>query len=113
GGQDKNLDYHELGPLLSACVKHAFLIGQAAERMRAAWSLFTPCTVAPSLVEALTDAANSATSGDVVLLSPACSSLDQFRDYKERGERFSQLVQSISRGARYRDPNMHGSSATF
>jgi UDP-N-acetylmuramoylalanine--D-glutamate ligase len=108
GGQERQLDFHALGPLLSQRVKQAFLIGQAAERIRAAWSLFTPCAVAHSLVEAVTNAANDATSGDVVLLSPACSSLDQFRDYEERGERFSQAVQSISRGARGRDPNMHG-----
>lgn len=99
GGQDTGLDYHYLGPLLAQRVKHAFLMGEAAERIRAAWSLFTPCTVAASLVEAIADAAKDATSGDVVLLSPACRSLDQFRDYEERGERFSQMVQSISRGA--------------
>jgi UDP-N-acetylmuramoylalanine--D-glutamate ligase len=99
GGKDQGLDYHDLGPVLSQRVKHAFLIGEAAEKIRAAWSLFTPCTVCPTLVKAVADAAKIATSGDVVLLSPACSSLDQFRNYQERGERFSQTVKSISRGA--------------
>ncbi len=98
GGKDKGLQYHDAGPLLSKRVKHAFLIGETAEKIRAAWSLFTPCTVLNSLVEAVAEAAKCAASGDVVLLSPACSSLDQFRNYQERGEIFCRTVKSIDRG---------------
>ena len=99
GGRDPGLDFHYLGPVLSKRVKGAFLLGEAAEKLRAAWSLFTPCTLAASLVEAVTEAARNAVSGDVVLLSPACSSLDQFRNYQERGESFCRTVKSISWGA--------------
>jgi len=108
GGKDKGLEFHDVGPLLSKRVKHAFLIGESAEKIRAAWSLFTPCTVSDSLLEAVIEAARRAASGDVVLLSPACSSFDQFRDYQERGESFCKIVKSIGRGPVGQDPNIHG-----
>lgn len=97
GGRDKGLDYHDLGPLLAQRVKHAFLLGETREKLRAAWSLFTPCTLADSLLEAVNEAARSAAPGDVVLLSPACSSFDLFRDYRHRGEVFRQAVVQLQR----------------
>ena len=108
GGSDKGLEYHDVGPLLSKRVKRAFLIGEASEKIRAAWSLFTPCTLSDSLVKATTEAARNAVCGDVVLLSPACSSFDQFRNFQERGESFCQIVKSISRGPEGQDPNIIG-----
>lgn len=99
GGQDQGSEFHDLGPVLSKRVKQAFLVGQASEKIRAAWSLFTPCKPSASLIEAVVEAAQNAASGDVVLLSPACSSFDQFRNYQDRGERFCEAVKSISRGA--------------
>ncbi len=112
GGKDKGLDFHDVGPLLSKRVKRAFLLGEASERMRAAWSLFTPCTVAGSLLEAVAEAAKNATSGDVVLLSPACSSWDQFRNHQHRGEVFCQAVKSIGRGVHGGTPNIDGKTVT-
>lgn len=108
GGRGKGLDYHGAGPLLSARVKGAFLIGEEAENLRAAWGLFTPCTPLGSLLEAVSEAARHASAGDVVLLSPACSSFDQFRDYQHRGEVFCQAVKSIYGGASEANPKMHG-----
>jgi UDP-N-acetylmuramoylalanine--D-glutamate ligase len=98
GGKDKGLDFHEVSPLISRRVKGAFLIGEAREKIRSSWSLFTPCTLADSLLEAVTEAAKNATPGDVILLSPACSSFDQFQNYQQRGEKFYAAVKSISRG---------------
>jgi len=92
GGRDKGFEYHDLGPLLAERVKGAFLIGEAREKIRAAWGLFTPCTPVDSLLEAIQRAAASAVAGDVILLSPACSSFDQFRNYQHRGEVFRQAV---------------------
>jgi UDP-N-acetylmuramoylalanine--D-glutamate ligase len=112
GGRDKGAEFHSLGPLLSKRVKGAFLIGEAREKIRSAWSLFTPCTLAGSLLEAVTVAAKSAAPGDVVLLSPACSSFDQFQNYQERGEKFCQIVKSISWGEPPASPNMSDKSAT-
>jgi UDP-N-acetylmuramoylalanine--D-glutamate ligase len=111
GGRDEGIDFHDIGPLLSKRVKHAYLIGEANEKIRAAWSLFTPCTVSNSLLEAMSDAAKIAASGDVVLLSPACSSFDQFRNYQHRGEAFYQAVKSISRGGTGAHPNITGNSS--
>jgi UDP-N-acetylmuramoylalanine--D-glutamate ligase len=112
GGVDKGLDFHDVGPLLSKRVKHAFLIGAAAEKIRAAWSLFIPCTISDSLINAVAEAAGQPASGDVVLLSPACSSFDQFRDYQERGEIFCQTVKSIGGGAHDCTPNINGKTAS-
>jgi UDP-N-acetylmuramoylalanine--D-glutamate ligase len=112
GGKDKGLDLHPVGPLLSKRVKHAFLLGEASQRIYAAWRVFTPCTIASSLLEAVIEAARNATSGDVVLLSPACSSWDQFRNHQHRGEVFCQAVKSIGRGVHSDTPNIHGSIVT-
>ena len=60
GGKDKGFEYHDVGPLLSERVKGAFLIGETREKIRAAWSLFTPCTLTDSLLEAVQMAAASA-----------------------------------------------------
>jgi UDP-N-acetylmuramoylalanine--D-glutamate ligase len=98
GGRDKGVDFHSVGPLISKRVKGAFLIGESREKIRSAWSLFTPCTLVDSLLEAVTEVAKNAAPGDVVLLSPACSSFDQFQNYQQRGERFCQIVKSISWG---------------
>jgi UDP-N-acetylmuramoylalanine--D-glutamate ligase len=92
GGKDKGFDYHDVGPLLSQRVKGAFLLGETREKIRSAWSLFTPCTLVDSLAEAVAQAAGAARPGDVVLLSPACSSFDMFRDYQHRGDEFRQSV---------------------
>ena len=99
GGRDKSLNHHDLGPLLARRVKGAFLLGEAREKLRAAWSLFTPCTVVETLLEAVTNAAQSAVAGDVILLSPACSSLDMFRSYQHRGEIFRAAVQTVAGAA--------------
>lgn len=108
GGCDEGQDFHAAGPLLAKRVKGVFLVGEASEKIRASWSLFTPCIVLDSLLEAVAEAARNAVSGDVVLLSPACSSLERFRNYQERGEMFCQAVKSIGRGAPSATPNTNG-----
>jgi UDP-N-acetylmuramoylalanine--D-glutamate ligase len=108
GGRDKGADYHSVGALIGSRVKGAFLFGEGRETMQAAWGLFTPCTPVGSLLEAVAEAAKYATEGDVVLLSPACSCFDQFRDYQHRGDTFCKAVKSICGGAGAANPNMHG-----
>jgi UDP-N-acetylmuramoylalanine--D-glutamate ligase len=95
GGKDKGLDFHDIGPLLSQRVKRAFLLGETREKIRAAWSLFTPCTMVSSLLEAVHQSAANAVPGDVILLSPACSSFDMFQNYQHRGEVFRQAVAGL------------------
>ena len=99
GGKDKGFEYHDIGPLLSQRVKGAFLIGDTRQKIRAAWSLFTPCTLADTLEESVTEAARNAVAGDIVLLSPACSSFDQFQNYQHRGEAFRQVVSKLEKSA--------------
>lgn len=92
GGKDKGLEFHDLGPLLAQRVKGAFLLGEMRDKLRAAWSLFTPCTTVTSLPEAVQKATEHAKPGDVVLLSPGCSSFDMFQNYQRRGEIFREAV---------------------
>jgi UDP-N-acetylmuramoylalanine--D-glutamate ligase len=99
GGRAKGSGYHDVGPLLSKKVKGAFLYGETRETLRAAWSLFTPCTLVDSLLEAVNEAARGAVAGEVVLLSPACSSLDQFDNYQHRGTVFRGAVKELARMA--------------
>jgi UDP-N-acetylmuramoylalanine--D-glutamate ligase len=99
GGKDKGFEYHDIGPLLARRVRHAFLLGETREKIRAAWSLFTPCTLVDSLLEATMKASEAAVSGDVVLLSPACSSFDMFQNYQHRGDVFRQAVGELIRAA--------------
>ena len=92
GGQDKALDFHAAGSDVGQRVKGAYLLGETSQSLRAAWSLFTPCTIVDNLVEAVAEAGRNAVPGDVVLLSPACASFDMFGSYQHRGESFRSAV---------------------
>ncbi|HOW68855.1 MAG TPA: UDP-N-acetylmuramoyl-L-alanine--D-glutamate ligase [Candidatus Paceibacterota bacterium] len=92
GGRDKGFSFEGLESLLARRVKGAVLIGETGERIAAAWRGFTPCLLADTLVKAVHVAAKQAVSGDVVLLSPACSSFDMFKNYQHRGETFRSAV---------------------
>jgi UDP-N-acetylmuramoylalanine--D-glutamate ligase len=100
GGADDGHDFHDLGPLLARRVKHAFLFEKVAQKMRAAWSLFTPCTGVGSLLEAVENAVNKAVQGDFVLFSPACSCGAMFSSPQLRGEAFRQAVTACVARAR-------------
>src|SRR5208282_6363604 len=89
----------------------AFLMGEASASAPDACAPFTPCALAGSLLEAVAEAAKNATSGDVVLLSPACSSWDQFQDHQHRGGVLCQPVKSIGGGVRGGTPNIDGKTA--
>jgi hypothetical protein len=70
--------------------------------------LFTPCTAAVSLLEAVTEAAKRTTPGDAVLPLSACSSFDQSRDDQQRGAHFAAQDKSTGRGAPNSDPKIAG-----
>ncbi len=95
GGKDKGFGFHDAGPVISQRVKGAFLFGETSGKIRAAWSLFTPCVVVSTLLEALVEATKRTASGDVVLLSPACSSFDQFKNYQHRGDVYRHAVREF------------------
>ena len=95
GGVDKGGDYGPLRAPLKEKVRLLILIGAAREKMRAALDGATAIETAPALAEAVGIAAANARRGDTVMLSPACSSFDQFKDYAERGRVFQELVRAL------------------
>ncbi|HEX7125022.1 MAG TPA: UDP-N-acetylmuramoyl-L-alanine--D-glutamate ligase, partial [Thermodesulfobacteriota bacterium] len=95
GGKDKGGDYAPLAPLVKARVRRLVLIGEAAPRMAAALGRLTDTVRAPSLEAAVEAAFAAARPGDSVLLSPACSSFDMFRDYLHRSEVFAAAVRAL------------------
>lgn len=101
GGRDKDLPWNELLQLVRERVDHVVLFGEAAETIQnAADSLGlrgtrATLTRAQSLREAIVRAAELAEPGDIVLLSPGGTSFDEFRDFAERGERFTEWVREL------------------
>lgn len=96
GGDGKNQDFTPLRDAFRDKVRHAVLIGRDADAI--ARVLEGVCTVekTPTLEAAVIAAARAAKSGDTVLLSPACASLDMFRDYAHRGLVFTEAVKGLA-----------------
>lgn len=93
GGQPKEGGIDSLVPHFDR-IKHAYLIGDAAESFAEVLEGRVPYTQCGSLLMAVTKAAAVAEPGEVVLLSPACASWDQFKSFEHRGEVFRQLVEA-------------------
>lgn len=97
GGKYKGFDFSGLEDLLGGRVKEAILIGETKGQIQQQWKEYIPCVLEDSLEAAVEYAAEHAVSGDVVLLSPMCSSFDMFRGYAHRGEVFKQCVEKIEK----------------
>ena len=95
GGDGKGQDFSPLREPSLRFVKGAFLIGKDAQAIGQALGDSIPCTVSGDLVAAVQAASAKAVSGDLVLLSPACASLDQFKDYVERARVFAAEVEEL------------------
>jgi UDP-N-acetylmuramoylalanine--D-glutamate ligase len=95
GGRDKGGDYRPLKELIQVKVKALVLIGEAREKMMKQLGSLTKTKTARSLEEAVLWGFEQGQAGDVVLLSPACSSFDMFRDYVHRGEVFQKAVREL------------------
>lgn len=95
GGKDKGGSYAPLAELVRKRVTHLILIGEAADRMADELGALTSTQRAGSLEEAVQLSAQLTEAGGVVLLSPACSSFDMFRDYEERAQRFIAEVRRL------------------
>jgi len=91
GGLDKNMDFSSLREV-SGFVKKGFIIGQCRQKIFDTLSSSFPCELFDTFKDAVTAAARNSVKGDVVLLSPACASMDMFKDYKDRGDQFCELV---------------------
>jgi UDP-N-acetylmuramoylalanine--D-glutamate ligase len=98
GGRNKGADLASLTPLLRQKARRAYLIGEAAEEFAQALGDAVPFERAGTLERAVRSAAAQARPGEAVLLSPACASFDQFRNFVHRGESFQALVRDIVGG---------------
>lgn len=91
GGHDKGISFADLKQY-DARVKLCVAFGETREKFR---SVFTNCICRQTMEEALAEAYAHAQPGDVILLSPACSSFDQFQNYEERGRIFKAMVRKL------------------
>jgi len=92
GGLGKGQDFRELRPAAEGRLAHVYLIGEAAGEIAVALAGTAPIESCGTLEEAVRRAAAHVRPGEVVLLSPACASFDQFRNYAHRGEEFARLA---------------------
>lgn len=92
GGRDKGASYEILLPYLKAYCKEVFSVGECMDKIERELKGEFPVTRCGTLERAVEEAFAKAKKGDIVLLSPACASFDQFKDFEERGRVFKKLV---------------------
>jgi len=97
GGKGKGQDFGPLGQAARGRVRHAVLIGEDRDTLRAALGAAgAGVEDAASMEAAVQAAAAAAQPGDVVLLSPACASFDMFQNFEHRGEAFKSAVRALA-----------------
>ena len=94
GGLPKGDDLDECAPFFGN-IAAAYTIGDAGPRFAEILEPHMPTTRSEMLCEAIRQAMTAAERGDVVMLSPACASFDQFRDYEARGQAFREMVHAL------------------
>ncbi|MBD3420984.1 MAG: UDP-N-acetylmuramoyl-L-alanine--D-glutamate ligase [Chitinivibrionales bacterium] len=99
GGKDKGCDFSVVNKAVQAHVKKVLTIGEASRRIIQTWSNLTLVEKSPTLEEAVRMASQEAQAGDVVILSPGCSSFDMFCGFEERGRVFKDAVLTIRENA--------------
>jgi UDP-N-acetylmuramoylalanine--D-glutamate ligase len=92
GGDGKGADMQELVPAVQAKTKAVIVMGKDAELISTAIDGCVPVYFADNMKQAVSIAAQQAVEGDSVLLSPACASLDQYKSYADRGNKFAEAV---------------------
>ncbi len=97
GGLAKGQEFAPLAAAFKDKVRHVVLIGRDAAQLDSALSSVCSTERAASMQDAVAAAARAARPGDTVLLSPACASLDMFRDYGHRGDVFAAAVQALAK----------------
>lgn len=95
GGQDKGAPYTPLAGLVRRKVKEILLIGEAAPKIEKDLAGAAPFFRAGDMAGAVRRAVETATAGDIVLLSPACASFDQFENFEHRGRVFRALAEAL------------------
>ncbi len=96
GGDGKSQDFAPLRAAFRGKVRYVVLIGRDAPAIEQALDKVCPIQRSTTMPEAVRAAAKVARPGDTVLLSPACASLDMFRNYAHRGEVFSSAVRELA-----------------
>ncbi|HLD67971.1 MAG TPA: UDP-N-acetylmuramoyl-L-alanine--D-glutamate ligase [Pseudomonas sp.] len=96
GGDGKGADFAALAAPVARHCRAVLLIGRDAERLAAALGEAVPLIRLASLEQAVEKAAELAQVGDAVLLSPACASLDMFKNFEERGRLFARAVEALA-----------------
>jgi UDP-N-acetylmuramoylalanine--D-glutamate ligase len=96
GGKDKAGEFERMRDLVSSRARAVLTVGMAAERIESALKGSTEIVRAGDLEHAVDWARKNAKSGETVLLSPACASFDQFRNFEHRGQVFEELVRGLS-----------------
>jgi UDP-N-acetylmuramoylalanine--D-glutamate ligase len=94
GGRAKTDNLDECTPFFGH-VRKAYTIGEASELFASLLSPHMDVSQCVTLDRAVGEAAAEAEAGDTVLLSPACASFDQFRDFEDRGDQFRELVEGL------------------
>ncbi|WP_439105692.1 UDP-N-acetylmuramoyl-L-alanine--D-glutamate ligase [Congregibacter sp.] len=94
GGRDKDADFRALKPAVAAFCDKVLLIGEASQAIATALGDASEIIALDNLESAVAVASESAKPGDLVLLSPACASFDQFDSYVHRGEQFKKCVRA-------------------
>ena len=92
GGDAKGADMKELTPAIKEKAKSVILMGKDAGLIKQALNNCVPVYAAENMAQAVQISASLARVGDSVLLSPACASLDQYKNYQDRGDQFSKAV---------------------
>jgi UDP-N-acetylmuramoylalanine--D-glutamate ligase len=96
GGKDKGNDYSKIKELVEQHVKAIVTVGKGAEKVEKFFKDMKPIhSAGMSMEEAVRLAADAASPGDIVLLSPACASFDMFDNYEHRGKIFKELVNQL------------------
>lgn len=94
GGRNKGADLAVLAPLVARKARRVYLIGESAEDFARELSGTVPLESAGTLDRAIDAAASAARAGEAVVLSPACASFDQFKNFEHRGQVFQELVRA-------------------
>lgn len=97
GGRSKNYDFHALKGQVRQHVKKLIIMGEATKDIRSALGHITSVKDVSSMEDAVFYASQKASPGDTVLLSPACSSFDMYRNYAHRGEAFCNAVKKLKK----------------
>jgi UDP-N-acetylmuramoylalanine--D-glutamate ligase len=101
GGKDKGVPFDELGALICERVKTLVLTGLTAEKIKSAvesspnYDGKLPVFIVEDFKDAILKASEEAREGDIVILSPACTSFDRFRSFTERGNLFKDIINGL------------------